>query len=57
MLTYAMLRIGGVVDFVRCHPSEVEFLKHELNGFVIGEGCDGKEAAQDARQAGLLPTK
>ena len=53
MRSYAMLRIGGIVDFVRCPPAEIAFLKQELQGFVIGEGRDRREAEIDARQSGL----
>lgn len=53
MRNYVMLRIGGIVDFVRCHPAEIAFLKQELQGFVIGEGRDRQEAEMDACQSGL----
>jgi hypothetical protein len=53
MCTYALLRNGGIVDFVRCHPAAIAFLKQELQGFVIGEGRDRQAAERDARQSGL----
>jgi hypothetical protein len=51
-----MLRIGGTVDFVRCYPADIEFLKNELRGVVIGEGRDRQEAMLDARQSVSWPT-
>lgn len=53
MRSYAMLRIGGIVDFVRCHPSEIDFLQRELQGFVIGEGQDRREAKLAALRSGF----
>ena len=53
MRCYAMLRIGGILDFVWCCPEEIAFLKQELQGFVIGEGRNRQQAKIDALRSGL----
>jgi len=54
---YAILRIGGEVDFLVCPSRDVAFVTSELQGRVVGEGASRKEAEADARKAGSWPKK